>query len=70
MTGSADGVAGAFSGSVGRALLRVQMPERVWIHRHDALVVYVHETWESVVVTTDPAAIGDLRALLAQGATH
>lgn len=64
------GVEGDFSSEVGQALQMVGLPERVWVRRHDALVIYVHETWDSVVVTADKAAIDDLAGQLARAVTY
>jgi len=46
-------------------LLRWGGVERVWITRHGDLLVYMHETWDSVVVTDDEVNINDLRSRLA-----
>ncbi|ROP44676.1 hypothetical protein [Pseudokineococcus lusitanus] len=70
LRGHGRGVAeGRFTSEVARALLLVGMPERIWVWRHGALVIYVHETWDSVVVTADVDAIENLRGRIAEAVT-
>lgn len=63
-------VDGNFTSEVARALLLVGMPERVWVRRRDAVVIYVHETWDSVVVMADEGAIEDLGGRIAEALTR
>jgi len=56
---------GAFTVERLLPLLRRRGVERVWITRHGDLLVYMHETWDSVVVTAAEHEVGDLRSRLA-----
>ncbi|MCM0674034.1 hypothetical protein NCC78_04860 [Micromonospora phytophila] len=42
------------------AALRVINPDRLWACRRADVLVYVHETWDSVVVSADAVAVADL----------
>ena len=58
---------GPFAAVQGLALTRTACPERVWITRGEELVIYVHETWDSVVVQASEGEIASLREALARG---
>jgi hypothetical protein len=53
---------GPFVESQAAALTSVTCPERIWISRGDDLVIYVHETWDSLVVQASESEIASLRA--------
>lgn len=58
-------LAGPFDAERLLPLLRRSGVERVWITRTNDLLVYMHETWDSVVVTASEDEVADLRSRLA-----
>ncbi len=56
---------GPFNTAVAAELLTLHVPERLWLwDEKGRLLVYVHETWDSVVVQGTELEVDDLRSRL------